>query len=341
MKFKLLSVRGRKECNIGDYIQALAASQFLPSIDGFVNREKLKDYDGDECTMIMNAWYLHDYSQWPPSEKINPLFVSVHFNSSALEGLMSDESIAYLKKYAPIGCRDYYTAQHLKNKGVDAYFSACLTLTLGHRFKSVEKDEKCYFVEPSFKVDKSYFTLLYNSLYLIFNWSKIHKIAKKYPKKQGFFRKRLGLVTFFRAYKRYFTEDTLVNAEYICQQNEVYKNNFPTDEERLKEAERLVRLYSRAKLVVTSRIHCALPCLGLETPVIFTDLVTKQQIDTCRFGGLRELFTIMDWKDGRLVPEFELKDKISLKNTPQNKTTWKVYSENLIKVCREYLQVQD
>ena len=195
MKFKLLSVRGRKECNIGDYIQALAASQFLPSIDGFVNREKLKDYDGDECTMIMNAWYLHDYSQWPPSEKINPLFVSVHFNSSALEGLMSDESIAYLKKYAPIGCRDYYTAQHLKNKGVDAYFSACLTLTLGHRFKSVEKDEKCYFVEPSFKVDKSYFTLLYNSLYLIFNWSKIHKIAKKYPKKQGFFRKRLGLVT--------------------------------------------------------------------------------------------------------------------------------------------------
>ena len=98
MKFKLLSIRGHKECNIGDYIQALASSQFLPSIDGFVNRERLKDYDGDECKMIMNAWYIHDSTQWPPSDKIKPLFVAVHFNSSVIDTLLSDESIAYLKK---------------------------------------------------------------------------------------------------------------------------------------------------------------------------------------------------------------------------------------------------
>ena len=93
MKYKLLSIRGQKECNIGDYIQALASSQFLPSIDGFVNREKLKDYDGEKCKMIMNAWYLHDSTQWPPSDKINPLFVAVHFNSSVIDTLLSDESI--------------------------------------------------------------------------------------------------------------------------------------------------------------------------------------------------------------------------------------------------------
>lgn len=34
-------------------------------------------------------------------------------------------------------------------------------------------------------------------------------------------------------------------------------------------AKYLIRKYAKAKLVVTSRIHCALPCLGIETPVIF------------------------------------------------------------------------
>ena len=338
MKYKLLSIRGHKECNIGDYIQALASSQFLPSLDGFVNREKLKEYDGDECKMIMNAWYLHDSTQWPPSDKIKPLFVAVHFNSSVMDSLLSDESIAYLKKHAPIGCRDYYTAEHLKNNGVDSYFSACMTLTLGQKYKSVEKDDKCYFVDPSFKTDRNYRTLLINLIYLIFNWCKINHIAKKYPKKQGFFKKRLGLVAFFRAYKEFFTEETLLDAEYICQQNTDYKNNFPTDEARLKEAERLVKLYSRAKLVVTSRIHCALPCLGLETPVIFTDLATKRLADTCRFSGLRELFQVMDWKDGKLIPEFTINKKISIYNIPENKTTWKKHSEHLIKTCQDFVK---
>ena len=338
MKYKILSVRGHKECNIGDYIQALASSQFLPSIDGFINREKLKDYNDEECKVIMNAWYIHDSTQWPPSDKIKPLYVAVHFNSSALDGLLSDESILYLKKHAPIGCRDYFTAEHLKNKGVDAYFSSCMTLTLGETFKSQEKDDKCYFVDPSFKTDKNFFAILKNLLYLIFNWNKINKIAKKFPsKKKSLIRRRLALVTFFRAYKKYFTEETLLNAEYICQQNEKYKNNFPTDEERLKEAERLVKLYSRAKLVVTSRIHCALPCLGLETPVIFTDLATKKHDDTCRFRGLRDLFLVMDWKDGGLVPEFKIDKKLSINNVVENKTTWKQYAESLIKTCRKFI----
>ncbi len=337
MKYKLLSVRGHKECNIGDYVQALASSQYLPSIDGFINRERLKDYKDEECKVIMNAWYMHDITQWPPSNKITPLFVSTHFNSSAIDGLLSDESISYLKKYAPIGCRDYYTTEHLKEKGIDAYFSACMTLTLGQKYKSEEKDDKCYFVDPSYKVDKGYFTLLKNFVFLIFNWPKIEKIAKKHPSKKGFFRKRMALVTFYLAYKKYFTEDTLLNAEYISQQNEEYKNNFPTDEDRLKEAERLVKLYSRAKLVVTSRIHCALPCLGLETPVIFTDLATKGQDDICRFDGIRDLFWVMDWKNGELVPEFKINNKFSINNVVKNKTTWKQYAENLVKRCKNFI----
>ncbi|MCW3846630.1 polysaccharide pyruvyl transferase family protein [Sphingomonas sp. LB-2] len=39
--------------------------------------------------------------------------------------------------------------------------------------------------------------------------------------------------------------------------------------QRLEKAAALLDLYARAKAVVTSRIHCALPCLALGTPVLF------------------------------------------------------------------------
>lgn len=39
-KYKLLSLGDKGVMNIGDYIQALASSQFYPHVDGFVNREK-------------------------------------------------------------------------------------------------------------------------------------------------------------------------------------------------------------------------------------------------------------------------------------------------------------
>lgn len=48
MKYKLLAVSkfpNISGVNIGDYVQALASSQFLPHIDGFIDRdEDLKDY---------------------------------------------------------------------------------------------------------------------------------------------------------------------------------------------------------------------------------------------------------------------------------------------------------
>lgn len=339
MKYKLLSVRGKdfNECNIGDYIQALASSQFLPSVDGFVNREELKDYDGEECKVIMNAWYIHNPNQWPPSQKINPLYVAVHLNSSVVDKLLSNEGIEYLRRYEPIGCRDLYTMEKLKGKGVDAYFSACMTLTLGYKYKSNTREDKCYFVDPTFKIERNIQSMFRNIFFLILNWKNVNIIAKKYPWKQNFFKKRLGIAVFFREYRKYFTEDTLLEAEYICQQNDGYKKHFVNDEERLKEAERLVKMYAKAKLVVTSRIHCALPCLGLETPVIFTDLSVKKDADLCRFGGLRELFTVVDWKDGKLVLEFETDGKISKDNPPKNKTEWKYYADKLYSLCNSFI----
>lgn len=338
MKYKLLAVSTEYEVNIGDYIQALASSQFLPHIDGFIQREELKDYNGENCAVIMNGWYMHNTEQWPPSSKIYPLYIAVHFNSSAKDILFSEESVKYLHKFEPIGCRDLYTKELLCKNGIDAYYSSCMTLTLGYKYKTNEKDDTYYFVDPYFVTQWNLYSIIYNFFYLIFNWKPINIISKKYPENKTGFRKKMILTSFYREYKKIFSKEILLNAEYICQQDKYYKNHFKSDEERLIEAERLVKKYARAKLVVTSRIHCALPCLGLETPVIYTDNTAQSEMSSCRLGGLKELFNIVQWNKGKLQANFELKGKIDNKNLPVNSTNWKVLATNLINTCKAFIE---
>ncbi|MHB9292886.1 hypothetical protein Holit_01999 [Hollandina sp. SP2] len=47
--------------------------------------------------------------------------------------MLSPAGIKYLKKHEPIGCRDYGTVKLLGKYGINAYFSGCLTLTLGRK----------------------------------------------------------------------------------------------------------------------------------------------------------------------------------------------------------------
>jgi hypothetical protein len=58
----------------------------------------------------------------------------------------------------------------------------------------------------------------------------------------------------------------------------------------------LLRRYAAAKAVVTTRLHCALPCLAMETPVLFVEAA----VDRYRFDGLRDLLHHTD-PDGFLA----------------------------------------
>jgi Polysaccharide pyruvyl transferase len=53
-------------------------------------------------------------------------------------------------------------------------------------------------------------------------------------------------------------------------------------QKRFAEAERLLKLYAHASCVITNRLHCALPCLAFETPVLLLDAVH----DRARFDGV-------------------------------------------------------
>mgnify|MGYP002803883859 CR=1 FL=1 len=58
---------------------------------------------------------------------------------------------------------------------------------------------------------------------------------------------------------------------------------------RFVDAHERLRNYSRAKLVITQRIHAALPCVAIGTPVVFLD-GTKTSAPDMRFTGLLDLF---------------------------------------------------
>lgn len=122
--------------NIGDEIQAIAARRFLPRVDYYINREKLSTFKPkarEKVKMIMNGWYLHDAKAWPPSDFIDPLLVSMHVNhvnKDVVKAFVSEKSQKFLGESSPVGARDLNTLNIMKRGGIDAYFSACLTLTL-------------------------------------------------------------------------------------------------------------------------------------------------------------------------------------------------------------------
>lgn len=282
--------------NIGDYIQALAAKQFLPSVDVMLERETdLKDYHNNPVRMIMNGWYMNHPENWPPSEQIKPLFVALRINKCGLPNFLNQKSINYFKKHQPIGCRDTNSANLLQSKGVDAYFTGCLTLTLGYKYHSKKKNGKVYIVEPysanAGLMANHKIIALKTFTYLLLHYFSIKKITLK--KQEHGLKSMFYNAYFLKEYSKVFDYKMLVNAEYINQYNDNIQKEYPSQEDKLNYAETLIQKYAEAACVITSRIHCALPCLGLETPVIFVQLKGDSEYSTARFGGLINLFNVM------------------------------------------------
>ncbi|NQD72865.1 polysaccharide pyruvyl transferase family protein, partial [Sphingobacterium shayense] len=97
---------------------------------------------------------------------------------------------------------------------------------------------------------------------------------------------------------------------------------------------------SRAKLVVTSRIHCALPCLAMGTPVIFLNggFEGFGNRFNSRFEGLIDFFNRVDIsEEGEISNNFGLKGKIEVGSLPVNKTRHVPYAEALTSRCQEFI----
>ncbi|MBR1918894.1 MAG: polysaccharide pyruvyl transferase family protein [Spirochaetales bacterium] len=121
--------------NIGDEIQSIAASRFLPRIDYRINREQLSlfrtESPEERVDLIMNAWYMWRPKYFIPPSSVHPLLISMCIGKSIQNGrFLNSRTREFLIANGPVGCRDRRTLEYLSEKSIPAYFSGCLTSTL-------------------------------------------------------------------------------------------------------------------------------------------------------------------------------------------------------------------
>lgn len=318
--------------NIGDYIQSIAASQYFKKTDVYISRERLDEYTGDHVKLIMNGWFMHEPEHWPPSEKITPLFISFHINKLAQAQMLTPESIEYLKRHEPVGCRDRNTARLLSEKGVDSYFSGCLTLTLGMIRQRKNGNGTIYFTDPHHYVQKSLPALFRSGMNFIAHPKTVRTICKK--KYGRMTPKNLMLASqFHKQYSGLFDDEVLSGAEYLRHEIE---DDFKDDDAKFAYARELLANYSEAGFVVTSRIHCALPCLGMNVPVIYVNDVNKPEVSSCRFDGIMELFHTIESDKGKLTTALKTDGKINKNFRFENKDLHEAIVKDLKNTCYNF-----
>lgn len=291
MKFGVLI--NKRNINIGDDIQAYAASCFLPSVDYTIDRETINSFQSENnepVAVIMNAWYMWEKWNWPPSRCIVPHMVGIHYtnyakakmpgapiNFEALTGLGGD----YMRAYGPIGCRDMYTLSNFQKLGIDSYFSGCITMTIPKLPEKKSGKEYICIVDVGPDVE--------------------HKL-KQILKHSGY---KLRFMT----------------------HNIVRDLNRPWGE-RKKMVEGLLSVYRNAKCVITGRLHCSLPCLSQETPVVLI-MPGKPDIRLTPYYDLLHYIPTKDFFAGNYDYDFT--------NPKPNKPDYRDVQSALIRSCTDFV----
>lgn len=294
--------------NIGDYIQSLAAKQYLPYISDYIDRDGFA-YEDMETNIIMNGWYyIYDGNRFIP-EKFNALLTSIYIKNPES---VPDSFLKSILRLQPIGCRDIATRDFFHSKGIDAYFSSCLTTTLGRSYKKEGKRSGIIFCDFPFYEFSENNTFKFNAKVFLSNYMNRYKyLGKCYKISQ----------TVNDILKEYPN-----NIEYIRHE---YRNTI-NQRDRFLIAHRLLEKYATAELVFTTRIHCALPCLSLGTPVIF--LVPKY--DKARYSGLADFFNIIGFDtDDEFIYDVAMKNKKVI-----NKNIHEEYASSLEKSCLDFVK---
>ena len=269
--------------NIGDYIQSLAALQYLPKNckPYLIDRDELQFYNGTKIKLIMASWNTLLKGNKYISPYIEPILISYHLSNT---DKLPSTYVENMKKFSPIGCRDIKTRDQFISYGINAYFSSCLTTTLDIDFAvdKGERNDEIIFIDYKFG---------------------------NYPKADEF-------LYSLKAYN--FSKITYTQHHFNIKLTHI---------QRFQLAKKLLDKYARAKLIISTRLHGALPSLACHTPVIFVN----KKYDYRRYPGLYELLnTVGINSEGK----FEIRVNISDKGFVNNP---KKYSEYAIKL-KEYLK---
>ena len=279
MEIAVLGFVGSK--NIGDYIQTKAAIDIVDSKKTrILDRENLDKYNDDDIKTIVNGWFMENPKNWPPSNRIIPLFISFHINPSAQGELLKKESLEYLKKHEPIGCRDHYTRDILIEKGIKAYYSSCVTTSL-QRSKYLKKNKK-----PEGIIVIGAFDRLDPSINKK-TFSQLIISTLKYPLKKIVY--NLKLLKFNKHLNNQKTT--------IKRHSQIVSKPIISHNEGLKLAEEMLEKIASSEILITSRIHAALPAIAMGLKVVFIDEGLNHDNHKQRLSGLRNYFTSTNLKD--------------------------------------------
>ena len=243
--------------NLGDDIQALAQREFMevhePSKEiVYIERGRLDRHRGPPVKMLMSGWFTDDWRRFPPSSCISPVFVSFHANVVKRAPAPAHQAARdYFKAHEPIGCRDDATRDWMRERGVDAFTTRCMTLLLKPPPPDVKR-EGIYLVDV---MDEEL--------------SRVRYIPDL-PREQ------LDCIP----------KDILERGVRLTHELPSSTCKRVPVGRRLAKARDLLDKYRTAELVITTRLHCALPCRAFGTPVIL--LHRKYHTDK-RFDGLHDI----------------------------------------------------
>ncbi len=254
--------------NVGDMVQTLAALQFLPHVDYYVERRRQDTNNAAKLPKsfcIMNGWY--GAGMLPPNDNIIPFYISIHISKP---DVLTSELADHFKLHQPIGCRDRSTLALLQSKGIEAYYSGCLTLTFQtNRQKRLggiylaDIDEGGLELIPE-DIKQRAVTVYYGTS---------RNLVDIFMRDQGKFIRPLMLRKFDRVieYIRESLELPKVwfDSEYTSLYPKIWTEKDLPNLLHLFKARSLLNLYRDASLVITNRLHCASPCIALGTPVVF------------------------------------------------------------------------
>ncbi|MGE5357348.1 MAG: polysaccharide pyruvyl transferase family protein [Deltaproteobacteria bacterium] len=244
--------------NYGDDIQSLAAMRLLPQIDYFIDREKTNDFHTNEhVKFICNGWFMDHPDNWPPDKNLIPIFISFHVTDSN----KSSDKLINRKLF------EYY--KQFEPIGCRDFNTVSLFKKIG--------------IEAYFS---GCLTLTLENKYP--NSSRTDEILLVDPVNHLLPEKFANKII-----SRLIPESIKPNIRHISH----YHENIKDYEDNIIQAENLLESYSKAHLIITSRIHAALPAIALGTPVLFIDLGYNTVKSRSRFGGLLNLFHTIDNHD--------------------------------------------
>jgi len=274
--------------NLGDDIQSLASFQFLPKVDLVLDRDR--PFTNHHIFTIFNGWYTHEPWSWLPGPRIVPLFISMHLAPFAFPVLLSRHAVReVLTRFGPVGTRDFYTLGVLKSYGIPSYFSGCLTLTLDYGFKSLRHRYSELVLVSDLLVGIKFIgsgvrVKLVSQLYHRTPVDYINSLPRPVKSLLGLIKVPYALID---------------NMNYRAQRILARRHGVAV---RLATALQRIAEIASASLVITSRLHVALPALAFDVPVIFV----HENLRDPRFWGLTDFMNVYTPKRFRELAEREL-----------------------------------